>query len=32
VHVCTTEAEIMVACNTIMESVPEESTGQVLKI
>ena len=32
VHVCTTEAEITVACNTIMESLPEESTGQVLKI
>ena len=32
VLVCTTEAEITVACETIMESVPAESTGQVLKI
>jgi len=32
VHVCTTEAEITIACNTIMESLPPESTGKVLKI
>jgi hypothetical protein len=32
VHMYTTEAEITVACNTIMESVSEESTEQLLKI